>query len=212
MRHQLHQPRIDQDPRTNTVKHPIDQQRGLTPGGIRLPHTQAYGDGNRRRESVRQREEVWGPAFGIRPGGGCEAGSETEAFEGLVEDEDDVESDELGAGDGEGEADEDGVEDDAEFEDEDGGHLGAVVFKGEGVEVFLIVRVAGGGFGLGERVVLVVIFAGGFDVVVVGVIAHVAQVVLSRGVAMGWMRRGGGGEFAFGGVVVGVGVGVEIIA
>ena len=58
-----------------------------------------------------------------------------------MEDEDDVEGDEFGAGDGESEADEDGVEDDAEFEDEDGGHLSGVVFKGEGVVVFFRVGV-----------------------------------------------------------------------
>ena len=46
-----------------------------------------------------------------------------------MEDEDDVEGCEGGGGsDGEGEADEDGVENHAEFEDEDGGHLGGVVF------------------------------------------------------------------------------------
>ena len=45
-----------------------------------------------------------------------------------MEDEDDVEGFELFASDGEGEADEDGVEYYAEFEDEDGGHLGGVVF------------------------------------------------------------------------------------
>ncbi len=76
------------------------------------------------------------------PGRGGEAGAETEAFEGLVEDEDGVEGCEGGAGDGEGEADEDGVEYYAEFEDEDGGHLGGVVF-------YFVVGVGCWGFGVG---------------------------------------------------------------
>jgi len=46
----------------------------------------------------------------------------------LVEDENDVEGGEFCSCDGEGESDEDGVEDDAEFEDCDGGQLGSVGF------------------------------------------------------------------------------------
>ena len=46
-----------------------------------------------------------------------------------MEDEDDVEGVELLTGDGQGQANEDGVEYDAEFEDEDGRHLGGVVFS-----------------------------------------------------------------------------------
>lgn len=53
-----------------------------------------------------------------------------------MEDEDDVEGFELLACNCEGEADEDGVEDDAEFEDEDGGELGGIVFCEVGVAVF----------------------------------------------------------------------------
>jgi len=64
-----------------------------------------------------------------------------------VEDEDDVEGVEGGAGDGEGEADEDGVEDYAEFEDEDCGHLGGVVF--DVVGGFGVVGGLGGGVGGG---------------------------------------------------------------
>ena len=52
---------------------------------------------------------------------------------------------------------------------------------------------------------------GGFYVVVVGVIAHVAKVVFSAGMTMRAVRRGGGGEFGFGEVVVGVGVLMKII-
>lgn len=53
-----------------------------------------------------------------------------------MEDEDDIEGFELLACDREGETDENGVEDDAEFEDEDGGELSGVVFCEVGVAVF----------------------------------------------------------------------------
>ena len=46
-----------------------------------------------------------------------------------MEDKDDVEGVELFTSDGQGQANEDGVEYDAEFEDEDGCHLGGVVFS-----------------------------------------------------------------------------------
>ena len=46
-----------------------------------------------------------------------------------MENEDDVEGVEFFAGDSEGETDEDGVEYNAEFEDEDCGDLGSVVFE-----------------------------------------------------------------------------------
>lgn len=59
-----------------------------------------------------------------------------------MEDEDDVESFELLACDGEGEADEYGVEDDAEFEDEDRGELGSVVFCDFGIGVAVVAGVA----------------------------------------------------------------------
>jgi hypothetical protein len=49
--------------------------------------------------------------------------SEAKALEGLVEDEHDVEDIELVSSDRESEANEDGVEDDAEFEDKESGHL-----------------------------------------------------------------------------------------
>ena len=71
-----------------------------------------------------------------------------------MEDEDDVEGVEGGAGDGEGEADEDGVEDYAEFEDEDCGHLGGVVF-------YVVGGLGGGvGGGWGGGGVVLDVFAG----------------------------------------------------
>ena len=71
------------------------------------------------------------------PGSAGETGTETETFEGLVEDDHDVERCELVSCYGESEADEDGVEDDAEFEDEDGCHLRAEIFDGAGVLVIV---------------------------------------------------------------------------
>ena len=129
MRHELNQARVDQNARGNRVEHAVDQQRSAALGGEALPDTQADGDGDRRGDAVSEREEVGRPALGRWPWDFCEAGAETETFEGLVEDEHDVEGDELLAGDGERQADEDGVEDDAEFEDEDGCELCRVGFR-----------------------------------------------------------------------------------
>ena len=158
MRHQLDQARIDQNARADAIEHAIHHQRRLAAGRVTIAHGQADGDGDRRRDAVPERQEIGRPALGGGPGRDGEAGAETEAFEGLVEDEDDVEDCEFGAGDGEGQADEDGVEDDAEFEDEDGSHLGGVVFGG-----------------------LSVVGGGGVDV---GVGARVAEVVVARRVAV----------------------------
>ena len=46
-----------------------------------------------------------------------------------MEDEDDVEDVEFGASHSESKSNEDGMEDDAEFEDEDGGHLCGILFS-----------------------------------------------------------------------------------
>ena len=132
MRHELHQPRINQDPRTDAVKHPVDDQRLLRPGRIRLPDPQPDSQGNRRGECVRQPQYVRCPLFALGPRDGREAGAQSKALERLVEDEHDVERVELGPGHGEREADEDGMEDDAELEDEDARHARGVVFE-EGV-------------------------------------------------------------------------------
>ena len=67
--------------------------------------------------------------LGFGPRRSSKSGAETETFECLVEDEDDVEDVEFGASYGKSESDEDGMEDDAEFEDEDGGHLCGIVFR-----------------------------------------------------------------------------------
>lgn len=195
VRHQLHQARIDQDARTDRIKHPLHDQTPLATRRVTPPHGQAHRDRNRRRQAVPQREQIRRPAFRPRPGRGGETGAETEAFERLVEDEDDVEGVEAGAGDGEGEADEDGVEDDAEFEDEDCGHLRGVVFH-------LVVVVRGFVVGVGCLGRLGGVSGGGL--VVLDVCACVAQVVFAGGVSLSDVG-GGPGAADFEGVVVCVG-------
>ena len=88
MRHQLNEPGVEQDPRTDRVKDPIYDQRGLTLGGERLADAEADGDGNRSRETVRGSEEVGGPALGFGPGDGGDTAAETETLESLVEHQD----------------------------------------------------------------------------------------------------------------------------
>ena len=51
-----------------------------------------------------------------------------------MEDENDVEDVKFGASHGESESNKDGMEDDAEFEDEDGSHLCGIVFRFMSVE------------------------------------------------------------------------------
>lgn len=172
MRHQLHQPRVDEDARRDGIEHAVDDQCVRTAGRVRGPDAQARRQRYRRRQGVREREDVGRRALGFGPRGGGEAGAEAEALEGLVEDEDDVEGCEFLAGDGEGEADEDGVEDDAELEDEDGRHLRGVV-----LDPAAAVRVRG------FRVVVVVVAA--VVVVVAHVLATVTEVVFAGGVAGG---------------------------
>ena len=173
MRHKLDKTRINENPRTNTIENPIYNKTRLRARDIRLSDPQADSDSNRGAERVAHAQDVRGPVVARDgPGGGGEAGAETEAFEGLVEDEDDVEGWEFGAGDGEGQADEDGVEDYAEFEDEDCCHLGAEIFDGRGGGV----RGAAGFLGVG-----------------VVVRARVAEVVDAAGVGGLGDARGGEG-------------------
>ena len=207
MRHQLHKPSIDQDPRTDTVKHPIDNQTRLAPRHISVSDPQPNCNRERRAYRVSEREQVGGRALVLGPGRGGQAGAQPEAFERLVEDEHHVQGVELGAGDGEGEPDEDGVEDDAEFEDEDCGHLRGVVFDfvrgvvdwdwGEEVE-------GDGSFGVGWGCWVVVGFGGW--VVVVDVGAGVGEMVVSGRVGGGVAGARWVGSFCEGFFVVGVGV------
>ena len=121
MRHKLHKTSVDKNTSGDGIENTIRQQRSPALRRKRLAHAQTNSNGNRGRDAVAETKEVRGPALGRGPGDFSETGTQTEAFEHLVEDEDDVEGDEFLAGYGKGEADEDGVEDDTEFEDEDGG-------------------------------------------------------------------------------------------
>ena len=97
------------------------------------------------------------------------------------------------------------MEDDAEFEDEDSGHLCAVIFVAEPIDQFALhtegVCVCGGN---------IVVF--GFDVLVVGVVAAVAHVVFASGMTE---AARGGAEFAFdhgyGGCFVAVAMAVAVV-
>lgn len=73
------------------------------------------------------------------PWRGGEAGAETQAFKGLMKEEDHVERVEFLPGHSEREADEDGMEHDPELEDEDGRHLRGIVFLGAIFVLFEVV-------------------------------------------------------------------------
>ncbi len=189
VRHELHQARVDQDARADTVKHPFHDQSRLRTRRERLPDSQAHGHRHRRRQSVPQCEQVRGPSFRFRPGRHGQSGPETEAFEGLVEHQDDVEGVELLTGDREGEADEDGVEYHAEFEDAYGRHLRGVVFYFVGRSLEFGVD----GWFLGGGVVWVV--------VVVDVVAGMGEVVFAWGMFLA-VRKGADAADLEGGVAV----------
>ena len=167
VRHELHQPRVDQYARANTVKHPLHNQSRLRSRRIGLPDPQAHRHGHGRRQPVPQREQVRRPPFRSRPRRRRQSRPEAQAFERLVEHEDDVEGVEFLSRDREGEADEYRVEYHAEFEDADCRHLRRVVFHfvRRFVEFGVWSRFLGG------RVVLVV---------VVDVLAGVGEVVFAR--------------------------------
>jgi hypothetical protein len=52
MRHELHKPSVNQNPRRNRVENAIDNQRRLRPGCKRLPHAQPNGYRYGRRDRV----------------------------------------------------------------------------------------------------------------------------------------------------------------
>ena len=107
VRHEFHQAGVDQDTGRDGVEDAVDDQRRLRAGRKRLPHAEADGDGDGRGDRVACREPVGSPALGLGPFDRCQSRAEGEAFEGLVEDEHDVEGGEFFSGDGESETDED---------------------------------------------------------------------------------------------------------
>jgi len=126
MSHELDEPGINQDTRAYRVKDTIDDEGRLRPRRVAVADAKADSNGDRRGQAIRDTKGVGSPLFGFRPWDRGKPRAQPEALERLVEDEDDVQGYELCASHGEGEADEDGMEDDAEFEDEDGGHLRCV--------------------------------------------------------------------------------------
>lgn len=129
MRHEFHQARVDEDARADGIEDAIHDHHRRAARRQRHLHAETDGDGDGRGEAICDPQRPGKPFLLLWPVGRCQAGSETEAFEGLVECEDDVEDVEVGAGDCKRETDEDGVEDDAEFEDEYGCHLGSKVVR-----------------------------------------------------------------------------------
>ena len=131
MRHELDQARIDQDTGTDAIKHTIGNQRRLTAWCICRPHTQPNGNGKGRAQSITDRHDVRRPLLALWPWRSSQARAQAKPFKSLVKHQHDVEGGELGSRHGQREADEDAVEDDAEFEDEDGRHLRGVGFGDE---------------------------------------------------------------------------------
>ena len=127
MRDELDKGRVHEDAAADGIEHTVDNPAG---GGLqrkRLGRYEAHANGEGRADGVEHPEQVGRPPPGAgRPGGHAEARAQSKPLEGLVEDQDNEEDDEI-VGDGESQADENGVENDAELEDEDGRHLGGVI-------------------------------------------------------------------------------------
>lgn len=102
VRHELDQSSVDQDTSTNAVEDTVGDERGLAVWRVGLADTEADGDGDWGADCVAAGQEVRGPFLALRPWNCGESRAETETFECLVEDEDDVEGDELAAGYGQG--------------------------------------------------------------------------------------------------------------
>ena len=120
---QLHQSRIDEYPRRDGIQHARNHIRRKTATIIRRPQAQPYRNRNRRRETVSGTQEPRQPMQPFWKRDRRHASTDTEAFEGLVEHENGIQSAEFGTGDAEVQTDDYGVEHYAEFEDEEGGDL-----------------------------------------------------------------------------------------
>jgi hypothetical protein len=115
---QLNEPRIKQNPRRNSIKCPTDNQRRLTRRIISRPESQSdrHPQGRDKPVNDPQHPRPDGPSFEGEDG---ESGSETEALEHLVEDDDDKEGVEVCPRGRESEPDDHRMKDDAEFEDKE---------------------------------------------------------------------------------------------
>ena len=123
MGHEFYQPSVDQDTGTDRIKDTIDNQGLLAIRRECRRDAKTDGNGGRGSDAVCTTKNPRQPRFPAWPFGSCKTGTQTKTFKSLVEDEDDVEDIEVVAGDGKRETDEDGVKDDAEFKNEDCGHL-----------------------------------------------------------------------------------------
>lgn len=127
MRHQFHQRSVDQNPSRDRIENAVDNESRPPLWWVCLPYAQANGYSDWRGDAVPKGEDVWGEALGPGPWDGGETGAQTQALKHLMENKDDVQGYELGAGHGERQPDEDRVEDDAELQDEHRGQLRHVV-------------------------------------------------------------------------------------
>lgn len=124
--HKLDETSVDKDTGTDAVEDTVGDEGSLAAGSKGRADTEADGDSDGSADGVTGTQEVRGPALGLGPGDSGETGTQTETLEGLVEDEDNVESVELFTRNGKGQSDEDGVEDDTKLENEETGHLGSI--------------------------------------------------------------------------------------
>jgi hypothetical protein len=129
VRHQLDQARVDEDTSGDGIEDTIHQQKSLTLWRKGGAHTKTDGDGNGCRKTIAKSKQVRRPSLRLWPRDFCKTSTETETLECLMENEDDIKSDELSARDGKCQTNEDGVEDDTKLEDENGGELCRVRFR-----------------------------------------------------------------------------------
>jgi hypothetical protein len=120
---QLDERGVDENPGRDGIQHAADHVGSEAARLVRVTQSQADGDGNRGGEAVAGAEKPGQPGHAAGEWDGGHPGADTQSLEGLVEDDDRVEGVELGAGSAQVQADDDGVEDDAEFEDQEGRDL-----------------------------------------------------------------------------------------
>lgn len=127
MSHEFHQPSIYQDTCTDGIEDAVDDQSLLAVWSEGSGDTETDGNGNRSSDAVRTTKGPRHPPFAARPVCSCETRTKPETFERLVEDENNVEDVEVGAGNSKCETDENGMKDDTKFKDEDRSHLSCKV-------------------------------------------------------------------------------------
>ena len=119
---ELNETSVEQDAGAKRVEDTSYDQRGGRIGAVGVADTQTGGNTNRSRKSVHNSTEDGHPSVRRREPEGGESGAQTESFEHLMKDDDDEEDLESFI-DSKSEANDDGMEDDTEFEDNDGNDL-----------------------------------------------------------------------------------------